>query len=141
MGVVFSALNILAGIGAIYIVIGFGLLDIAGWAFGRLQDQLVHIATLVSRTLPLLLILVVFLMFSAELWEAAHALHAQELAAVLGLLLVVGSILVVTTFRPEVRARASRRRSTGTRFVARRPTRRPPRWPSAPSRPDFRSRD
>ena len=102
LGVVFSALNILAGIGAIYIVIGFGLLDIAGWAFGRLQDQLVHIATLVSRTLPLLLILVVFLMFSAELWEAAHALHAQELAAVLGLLLVVGSILVVTTFRPEV---------------------------------------
>jgi hypothetical protein len=102
-GVLLSALNILAGIGAIYIVIGFGLLDIAGWAFGQLQDQLVHIATLVSRTLPLLLILVVFLMFSAELWEAAHALHPWELAAVLGLLLVVGSILVVTTFRPEVR--------------------------------------
>jgi hypothetical protein len=102
-GLLTSALNILAGIAAIYIVIGFGLLDIAGWAFGQLRDQLVHIATLVSRTLPLLLILVVFLMFSAELWEAAHALHAWELAAVLGLLLVVGSILVVTTFRPEVR--------------------------------------
>ena len=101
-GLLISALNILAGIGAIYVVIGFGLLDIAGWAFGQLRDQLVHIATLVSRTLPLLLILVVFLMFSAELWEAAHALHAWELVAVLGLLLVVGSILVVTTFRPEV---------------------------------------
>ena len=102
-GLLISALNILAGIGVIYVVIGFGLLDIAGWAFGQLRDQLVHIATLVSRTLPLLLILVVFLMFSAELWEAAHALHARELAAVLALLLVVGSILVVTTFRPEVR--------------------------------------
>jgi hypothetical protein len=101
-GLLISVLNILAGIGAIYIVIGFGLLDIVGWAFGQLQDQLVHIATLVSRTLPLLLILVVFLMFSAELWEAAHALHARELAAVLGLLLIVGSILIVTTFRPEV---------------------------------------
>lgn len=101
-GLLMSALNILAGIAAIYIVIGFGLLDIAGWAFGQLRDQLVHIATLLSRTLPLLLILVVFLMFSAELWEAAHALHAWELVAVLGLLLVVGSVLVVTTFRPEV---------------------------------------
>jgi hypothetical protein len=102
LGLLYSALNILSGIGVIYVVIGFGLLDIAGWALGRLQDQLVHIATLLSRTLPLLLILVVFLMFSAELWEAAHALHVSELVAVLGLLLLVGSILIVTTFRPEV---------------------------------------
>ena len=102
-GFLFSFLNVLLGIGVIYIVIGFGLLDIAGWAFGLLRDQLVHIATLVSRTLPLLLILVVFLMFSAELWESAHALHGGELAAVLALLLLVASVLVVSTFRPEVR--------------------------------------
>ena len=99
---VFSVLNVLLGIGLIYIVIGFGLLDIAGWAFGLLRNQLVHIATLVSRTLPLLLILVVFLMFAAELWEAAHVLHGGELAAVLGLLLLVASVLVASTFRPEI---------------------------------------
>ena len=98
----FSALNILLGIGVIYIVIGFGLLDIAVWALDRLRDQLVHIATLLSRTLPLLLILVVFLMFAAEIWEAAHALHAAELAAVIGLLIAVGSVLIISTFRPEI---------------------------------------
>lgn len=98
----FSALNILLGIGVIYIVIGFGLLDIAVWALDRLRDQLVHIATLLSRTLPLLLILVVFLMFAAEIWEAAHALHAAELAAVIGLLIAVGSVLILSTFRPEI---------------------------------------
>ena len=103
LGFLFSFLNLLLGIGVIYIVIGFGLLDIAMWAFGLLRDQLIHIATLVSRTLPLLLILVVFLMFAAELWEAAHALHGGELAAVLGLLLLVASVLVVSTFRPEIR--------------------------------------
>ena len=102
-GLAISALNILFGIGVIYVVIGLGMLDIAGWAFGRLRDQIVHIATLLSRTLPLLLILVVFLMFAAELWEAAHLLHAGELAAVIGLLVFVGSVLVVTTFSPEVR--------------------------------------
>jgi hypothetical protein len=101
--VLFSVLNILLGIGAIYIVIGFGLLDIAGWAADRLREQLVQIATLLSRTLPLLLILVVFLMFAAELWEAAHALSAAELATVLTLLVLVGSLLIVSTFRPEVR--------------------------------------
>ncbi|HUG30069.1 MAG TPA: hypothetical protein VMQ65_06130 [Candidatus Limnocylindria bacterium] len=103
LGFVFSVLNVLLGIGVIYVVIGFGLLDIGGWAIGLLRDQLVHIATLVSRTLPMLLILVVFLMFSAELWEAAHVLHGGELAAVLALLLLVASVLVVSTFRPEVR--------------------------------------
>ena len=103
IGVLFSVLNILLGIGVIYIVIGFGLLDIAGWAADRLREQLVQIATLLSRTLPLLLILVVFLMFAAELWEAAHALRAAELAAVLALLVIVGSLLIVSTFRPEVR--------------------------------------
>jgi hypothetical protein len=50
-----------------------------------------------------LLILVVFLMFAAELWEAAHALSALELGAVLALLILVGSLLIVSTFRPEVR--------------------------------------
>jgi hypothetical protein len=100
--VLYAPLNILLGIGAIYIVIGFGLLDIAGWALDRLREQLVHIATLLSRTLPLLLILVVFLMFAAEIWEAAHAMHAGELGAVIALLVAVGSVLILSTFRPEV---------------------------------------
>lgn len=102
LAVVMSALNVLLGIGVIYIVIGFGLLDIAVWALDRLREQLIHIATLLSRTLPLLLILVVFLMFAAEIWEAAHAMHAGELGAVIALLVAVGSILILSTFRPEV---------------------------------------
>ena len=102
LALVMTALNILLGIGVIYVVIGFGLLDIAVWALDRLREQLVHIATLLSRTLPLLLILVVFLMFAAEIWEAAHAMHAGELGAVIGLLIAVGSVLILSTFRPEV---------------------------------------
>lgn len=100
---IFNALNLLFGIGVIYIVIAFGLIEIAMWALGRLRDHLLHIVTLLARTLPVLLILVVFLMFSAEIWEAAHALNGAELAAVLTLLLLIAVLLVVTTFRPEVR--------------------------------------
>ena len=96
-------LNLLLGIGVIYIVIAFGLIEIALWAVGRLRDHLLHIVTLLARTLPVLLILVVFLMFSAEIWEAAHALGGAELAAVLILLLLIAVMLVVTTFRPEIR--------------------------------------
>lgn len=100
---IFNALNVLLGIGVIYVVIAFGLTEIGLWAFGRLRDHVLHIVTLLARTLPVLLILVVFLLFSAEIWEAAHALHGGELAAVLVLLLLIAVLLVVTTFRPEIR--------------------------------------
>jgi hypothetical protein len=98
-----NALNVLLGIGLIYVVIAFGLIEIALWALGRLREHVLHIVTLLARTLPVLLILVVFLLFSAEIWEAAHSLNGSELAAVLVLLLLIAVLLIVTTFRPEIR--------------------------------------
>jgi hypothetical protein len=95
---------VLLGVGAIYIVTGFGLLELAGWALGYLRAQLGQIVTLVSRTLPVLLILVVFLLFASELWQAAHTLGGADLAAVIGLLLVVATVLCVNRGREEIAA-------------------------------------
>lgn len=111
-------LNLLLGIGVIYVVTGFGLLEIVGWALRHLRAQLGQISTLVARTLPVLLILVVFLLFAFELWQAAHTLGG-DLAAVIGLLLLVaagllggicalyftGLALTDAAFRAEPRAR------------------------------------
>ena len=93
---------VLIGVGIIYVITGFGLLEIAGWAVGYLRAQLGQIATLVARTLPVLLILVVFLLFASELWQAAHTLGGWDLAAVIALLLVVATVLVVSRARDEV---------------------------------------
>jgi hypothetical protein len=98
-----ATLNALLGIGIIYVAVIFGLVEITVWAGGRLREQLTSIVGLVARTLPLLLILVAFLLFSAEIWEAGHALEPAELLAVIVLLGVVASLLVVTTARAEVR--------------------------------------
>ncbi len=97
-----ATLGALTGIGVIYVIIGFGLIEIGGWAIQRLWAQLTEIAALITRTLPLLLILVVFLLFAAEIWEVAHAMSAAELGIVLLLLLLVAALLVVTTFRREL---------------------------------------
>ena len=97
-----ATLGALTGIGVIYIVIGFGLIEIGIWAFERLWLQLVHLVELVARTLPLLVILVVFLLFGAEIWQVAHAMNAIELALVLTFLLVMASLFVVTAFRREL---------------------------------------
>ena len=96
-----ATLGALTGIGVIYIVIGFGLIEIAIWAFERLWLQLVHLVELVARTLPLLVILVVFLLFGAEIWQVAHAMSVGELALVLAFLLLMASMFVVTAFRRE----------------------------------------
>ncbi|HEX6129529.1 MAG TPA: hypothetical protein VF071_10970 [Candidatus Limnocylindria bacterium] len=95
-------LNALLGIGIIYVVILFGVIELGIWALGRLRSQLAGIAGLVATTLPVLLILVAFLLFAAEIWEAGHALGGWELLAVIGLLVVIGALLVVTTFRAEL---------------------------------------
>jgi hypothetical protein len=97
-----AILGALTGIGLIYVVIWFGVLEIGRWAVLRLAAQLTQIAELVTRTLPLLLILVVFLLFAAEIWEVAHAMSAVELAFVLVLLLMVATLLVLTTFGGEL---------------------------------------
>lgn len=92
----------LLGIAAIYLIVGLGLGAIGLWGLRQLRDELAHIAGLVARTLPVLLILVLFLVFAAELWEAAHLLEADELLAVVAILVLVATILVTTSFRAEM---------------------------------------
>jgi hypothetical protein len=93
---------VLLGVGLIYLVFGFGLLEIGWWALGHLRTQLTQILTLLARTLPVLLILVVFLLFASELWQAAHMLGGADLIAIIVLLLLVASLLVVTRARAEI---------------------------------------
>ena len=97
-----SFLGALTGVGAIYVITGFGLIEIGLWAFERLWDQVTHIVELVARTLPVLLILVVFLLFAAEMWEAAGAMSWIELGLIQLLLLGVAALLVVITVRGEL---------------------------------------
>ncbi len=95
-------LGALTGVGVIYAVIAFGLIEIGAWAIELLWLQLTHIVELIARTLPALLILVVFLLFATEMWEAAHAMSWVELLLVLLLLLILAGLLVVISFRSEL---------------------------------------
>ena len=102
-----NGLNALIGMGVIYLVVGLGIGEIAWWSLKRLRQELAQITGLLARTLPVLLILVLFLLFASELWEAAHLLTSVELIAVVALLAVVAATLVLTTFRAELRTFSS----------------------------------
>lgn len=98
-----AGLDTLIGMGAIYLVVGLGVGEIAWWSLKRLRDEFAHIVTLLARTLPILLILVLFLLFASELWEAAHQLRTAEFWLVVGMLALVAVLLLLTTFRVEFR--------------------------------------
>jgi hypothetical protein len=97
-----AGLNVMLGIGVIYGVVGVGMVEIGLWSLGRLQGELFNIVGLLSRTLPVLLILVLFLLFAAEIWEAAHGLDVIELVAILLLIGAIAVILVLTGVRSEL---------------------------------------
>jgi hypothetical protein len=95
-------LNSLLGIGVIYVIVGIGLLEIGLWSLVHFGRELFRVVGLLSRTLPVLLILVLFLLFSSEIWEAAHGLAGVELVAILVLVTAIAVALVLTGVRSEL---------------------------------------
>ena len=91
-------------VGAIYVVIGFGIVWIVVWSVGWIVRNAARLVGLVARTLPLLLILVAFLLFSSELWQAARGLTGLELAAVVLLAVAAGASFLAARLGRDLRA-------------------------------------
>lgn len=98
-----AALTAASGIAVIYFVVGFGLASIALWALGWLLAQLVPIVGLVARTLPLLLILVAFLLFASELWQAARTIGALDRVGAALLLSAAAVAFLASRLRRELK--------------------------------------
>jgi len=85
-----GALVHLQGVLVIYAFVGFGLLWILAWSVGWLVSQMPHLIGLAARTLPLVLILVIFLLFTSEIWEAAAQASVIEVVAVVAIAALIG---------------------------------------------------
>ncbi len=94
----------LQGVAIIYLFIGFGLAWILLWSVGWLASQAPQVMALAARTLPLVLILVIFLLFASELWQAAAFASVAELVAVIVIATVIGLGLLATRVGDDVRS-------------------------------------
>jgi hypothetical protein len=105
-----TALNTFLGncllLGLIYLGTSYGVLPLTRWAAGRLVGQLGALLGLVVRALPLLLLFVVFLFLTPELWQVAASLNGPFLALAVGLFVGLGVAFVVSRIPHEVRALA-----------------------------------
>ena len=84
--VVTAAVN-LALLAVIYAVIAYGLTSILRWVAGRLARQVAASFTLLTRAIPLLLIIALIVFVNQEMWQVAASVSAGGLA-VLGVLFV-----------------------------------------------------
>lgn len=91
-----TTLAVNAGILAfVYFATSYGVLPTMWWAIKQLISQIRSIGTLLARSLPLLLLVTMFMFFNAELWKVVDDLPPGFLAVALGILVFAGSMFLL----------------------------------------------
>jgi hypothetical protein len=88
----------------IYAIVGIGLLSILGWAAGRVVEQLAASLVLLTRAVPVLLIFMILLFLTTEMWQVFSDISDPALAGVVALFLGLGSLFIAARLPREVRA-------------------------------------
>ena len=99
--IVTAAAN-LALLGLVYLVIGFGLVFILRWAARQLPEGLTASLSVLTRAVPLLLVFSLVLFINTEMWQVFSLMPRAYLAAVAGLLALVGGAFLVGRLPREV---------------------------------------
>ena len=82
-----------------YVVTSWGLLPMIRWSTVQLGHQVNDMATLLVKSLPLLLLFSAFIFLNAEMWQVANDFTLPYFGLVAGLLAVIGSLFVFKSVR------------------------------------------
>ena len=93
--VVFNVLILLVA----SVVTSWGLLPMIRWSIGQLRAQIGDIANLTMKSLPILLIFSAFIFLNAEMWQVANDFTLPYFAAVVVLVVFLGSGFVMLSVR------------------------------------------
>jgi hypothetical protein len=80
-----------------------GVGSLLAWAAHAALQQLTAIGALVTRALPILMLVVVFAFFSKPLWDVTSTMSAARLVAVALFFLVLGLLFVIPVSRVEMK--------------------------------------
>ena len=82
-----------------FVVTSWGLLPMIRWSIGQLRAQIGDIANLTMKSLPILLIFSAFIFLNAEMWQVANDFTLPYFAAVVVLVVFIGSGFVMLSVR------------------------------------------
>lgn len=101
-----EAIGLVAGnaafLGLSYVVASYGLVPMTRWAFGQVRTQLRDSATLMVKTLPLLVLFSAFFFLSTEAWQLADNFALPLFFLVLAGLVALGSVFIGLSIRTGV---------------------------------------
>jgi len=82
-----------------FVVTSWGLVPMIRWSIGQLRAQIGDIANLTMKSLPILLIFSAFIFLNAEMWQVANDFTLPYFAAVVALIVLIGSGFVMLSVR------------------------------------------
>lgn len=90
-------------LGAVYVVVGYGVLSILRWALTRVFGQLASALTMLARAIPLLLFFALVLFINTEMWQVFGGIDDGDLIGVIVLFVGLGCVFLVVRLPGEVR--------------------------------------
>jgi len=99
-----NAASVLLLLGFVYVGAG----SILGWGVRHALRQLGAIGTMASRALPLLVLVVMFSFFAAEVWQMANSLGRKRLWLVVAALAILAVLFMMSVLSDELKALADR---------------------------------
>ena len=88
----------------VYVATSYGLVPMLRWAGERSLALAASLGTVLTRALPLLLVVITFLFFTGEVWQTIGTLSTLLYLLVLSLFFVIGGGFVLTGLPGDVRA-------------------------------------
>jgi hypothetical protein len=101
-GFVQAVLGPLLALAVIYVVTRYALVTLTAWGLRWTFGQLSEVVALVTRVLPLMLLVLTFLYLNAGVWQAMGSSDASTVAGALAVLAAVGILFVLTRARREL---------------------------------------
>ncbi|WP_037318434.1 hypothetical protein [Amycolatopsis orientalis] len=98
-----AVLTNVAALAVLMLLVRIGVGSILTWAARSAVAQVRAIGTLASRALPLLLLVVMFSFFTAELWQAVERLSPGRLWLVVGFLVLIGAVFLASMLSDEIK--------------------------------------
>jgi hypothetical protein len=89
-------------LGLAYLATSYGLVPMVRWGVGLIRRQLDHLAAIIVRTLPFLLLFSVFFVLTTEVWQVADDLPGAYFGLIVGGMVVLGSLFVVIVTRADI---------------------------------------
>ncbi len=101
-GFVQAVLGPVLALALIYVVTRYALVTLTAWGLRWTFGQLSEVVALVTRVLPLMLLVLTFLYLNAGVWQAMGSSDASTVAGALAVLAAVGILFVLTRARREL---------------------------------------